>query len=295
MSYKSQFKAITGADKRIQAERKFEQAFQFKPTVKLLFSANKVPSPSNENDDAFYERWIIIKFDNFIPRENRDEDLDEKLTTDEELSGVLNWALEGLDRLLDQGGFNYERTALEKHEIWEEHGNSIDRFISECLVEGNDGDRISSGKMYDKYVKFCEGNDSLDVEAQNTLTSKIKEKGVGQYKKSIRINGKITRGFKNLRVNLDIEDDEEQSSKESLNKFLSTESLLDKINEVEESVLELTDGNFSQGVEIEKVVNEVGWDEDKLRNVMSNPVEEGSCVFTDNKIFIHDKHEGLDD
>ena len=101
----STFKAITGGDV-IPAEYKFRDGFDFRPFVKLLFSANHPPR-SNDASHAFFRRWLVLPFDqNFdegtvrnLPRDI----LDDQLAYDYELSGVLNKALHALPRLRDKG------------------------------------------------------------------------------------------------------------------------------------------------------------------------------------------------
>ena len=54
---------------------------------------------------------MILKFDN-VP-DKLDPFLRKKLWTNEEMSGILNWALEGLYKLLDNGKFSYTKTPEE--------------------------------------------------------------------------------------------------------------------------------------------------------------------------------------
>lgn len=101
----STFKAITGGD-AIPAEYKFQDGFDFRPFVKLLFSANHAPR-SGDASHAFFRRWVVIPFEkNFemgtmanIPRKI----LDCQLADPQELSGALNNALVALPRLRDRG------------------------------------------------------------------------------------------------------------------------------------------------------------------------------------------------
>ena len=53
------FKGITGGGDIIQAERKFQASFSFKPFARLLFSANRLPQ-SPDSSEAFFDRWIIV-------------------------------------------------------------------------------------------------------------------------------------------------------------------------------------------------------------------------------------------
>ena len=106
----SYFKTIVSGDS-IDAERKFKSTFSFTPYAKLIFSANEIPH-SSDNTFAFYRRWCIIPFNNKFEGEKADVNLLHKLTTPEELSGLLNRALQGLIRLIDNNGFTEPRSVL---------------------------------------------------------------------------------------------------------------------------------------------------------------------------------------
>ncbi len=100
----SMFKAITGGD-RITGEYKFKDSFEFLPYARLLFSANHPPQ-SGDDSEAFFQRWIVIPF--YItfrgtPQEIHRSILDAKLADPNELSGVLNKALDVLPRVREQG------------------------------------------------------------------------------------------------------------------------------------------------------------------------------------------------
>ena len=98
------FKTITSGDD-IDAERKFRNPFFFKPFAKLIFSANEIPK-SNDKTFAYYRRWILILFPNKFVGKADNKHLIDELTTPKELSGLLNRALRGLDRLLRNKEFS---------------------------------------------------------------------------------------------------------------------------------------------------------------------------------------------
>lgn len=89
------FQNLTGGDD-VTVQCKFGHPFQMTNAAKLIFGANKLPTVSL-NDTAYYSRWIIIPVDRtFLGKEDsRTEDY----IKSSEMSGVLNWALQGLCRL----------------------------------------------------------------------------------------------------------------------------------------------------------------------------------------------------
>ncbi|MGE4495823.1 MAG: phage/plasmid primase, P4 family [Methanosarcina sp.] len=168
------FKALTGGDK-IRGERKFQTAFDFANTARLIFAANKLPAPKDENDNAFFKRWILITFPHIFEGENADENLLEKLTTDEELSGFLNKTLEALKELLIRGEFSDNRTVEEIKRTYMVNADSFSAFIEECVERGTGG-KVYKDAMYEAYVKWCPS--SVTPLEKRTFDGKIKKRGI---------------------------------------------------------------------------------------------------------------------
>ena len=126
-------KMLTGGD-WITAERKNRDPFKYMNYAKLSFSCNQLPRTPDETL-AFYKRFIVVLFSETIPRGEQDPTLLEKMTTPCELSGLLNWALEGLDRLLRQGGFTEAGTALERRELYKRMSDPVTGFVNDCVEE----------------------------------------------------------------------------------------------------------------------------------------------------------------
>lgn len=166
------FKELAAGD-RIRAERKYEHPFRFQVTQKQLYAANEVPDLAHE-DDAFHERWIHVQFPETVPDDDRDEHLDNRLTTDDELAGVLNWALEGYARLMQRGRFTGERSIDGKKDIWRSQGDSIDQFVNAVLEVDPDAETPKSD-VYDAYREFCDDIDR-QPEAKQSLTKRLQQK-----------------------------------------------------------------------------------------------------------------------
>jgi putative DNA primase/helicase len=100
------FKAITGCD-RITAEIKYRDSFEFTPFARLVFSANRLPA-SDDASQAFFDRWLIVPFPNRFRQTRRETPrriLQARLCARGELSGALNNALQGLERVRRRGSF----------------------------------------------------------------------------------------------------------------------------------------------------------------------------------------------
>jgi len=152
------FKAITGGD-AIYAEHKNQRGFSFIPSVKLVYSCNSPPRvPRNEEDSvAFFRRWNMLEFPfQFEGKENEDRNLLEELTSDpQEMSGYLNWALEGLKRLRANGfHFPTSQTAKEVQETYITLSDPYKSFSNHCIIVGPEL-TVVKDELYQSFKKHC--------------------------------------------------------------------------------------------------------------------------------------------
>lgn len=104
------FKVITSGD-TIDAEKKFQNSYSYKPFAKLIFSANNPPRPRDYFDDSYYKRWIIIVFGlrekcfSCSKTLRVDPMLEDSLSDPAELSGLLNAVVAAARRLLKSRKF----------------------------------------------------------------------------------------------------------------------------------------------------------------------------------------------
>jgi putative DNA primase/helicase len=175
----SAFKMVTGGD-RIRGEFKGKTSFTFENTARLIFSANELPSIT-KGAFADYRRWILIDFPITFTEENKDVNLSRKLTTPEELSGLLNRALAVLPVLLEHGDFSYNKTVEEVQRKYLINSNSVAAFADEC-IEAGAGD-TPKRVVYDEYKNWCENNEIKPVK-DNVFGRRFKELGFTDSRES---------------------------------------------------------------------------------------------------------------
>jgi putative DNA primase/helicase len=147
-------KSLTGYTDKISGEKKFEDTFEFVNGAKLIFSANQLPKVEDETE-AFWNRVILIDFPHKFEGESKDNDLIKKLTTPEELSGLLNFALQGLGRLLKNGRFTYDHdTTYERWQKYTEVENPVHDFLENCIELRVDA-TVTKESLYDAYAVYC--------------------------------------------------------------------------------------------------------------------------------------------
>jgi len=164
------FKELIAGDP-MKAEKKNKDPFFFNPTAKHLFSANQLPE-MEVDDEAFFRRILLVPFPETVPEGDRDKFLDEKLQA--ELPGILNWAIEGLQRLLGNGGFTGDRSPARTRETWSKWGDSVSRFAKYAITDGEDN--ISKSEMYSAFLEFCR-QESIPSDTQHKMTRELKQEG----------------------------------------------------------------------------------------------------------------------
>lgn len=150
----SVFKTVVSGD-RTSAEFKGKDSFNFKPFARLMFSANELPR-SADLTNGFFRRWIIVPFPNKFGEGGlkADPKIMDKLTTDEELSGLLNRALDGLEWLEKQGHFTINDSTNEMLNQYKLDIDNIAIFIDElCVVSPNV--TLEKQRLYKDYSDWC--------------------------------------------------------------------------------------------------------------------------------------------
>ena len=146
-------KGLTGGD-TMMAEHKFEKPFNLQNSAKLLFSANKAPRLS-EDSDAIWRRLVVVDFPNQFLGSIADSNLINKITSDEELSGLLNAALEALQRLRQQKAFSAGATMESVRRQYLLNSNCVPIFVEE-RCERDIKASVSKDDLYEAFLQFCE-------------------------------------------------------------------------------------------------------------------------------------------
>jgi len=200
LSDTDKFKKITGDD-YLKGRRLYQEGFKFKNYAKLIFAANELPE-TNDDTHAFFRRIILVdcpyRFTKNPDDNHKDADssLPESILSDEELSGFLNWALDGLDRLFEQDGFSENKTRDEIKERWIRQTDPEKGFIEKHLQTDYDKFIVRSD-IHEAYKDYCENHD-LESKDQGPLTKEINRSMPSASKYQPKINNKRKRCFKNI-------------------------------------------------------------------------------------------------
>jgi len=148
----SLFKAMASGEP-VEACLKYGQPFTMTDYAKFIFNCNELPKDV-EQTNAFFRRFLIIPFDVTIPPEEQDRNLHSKII-ENELSGVFNWVLDGLNRLLVQRGFsecNAAKVAVEKYRL---ESDSVQMFLAENEYSVSATAEVPLKNIFSNYRAYC--------------------------------------------------------------------------------------------------------------------------------------------
>jgi len=120
---------------------------------KHWYDANDIPKAEGSADvDAFYNRLLMATFSKQIPKDKIDRSLPKRL--EKETSGILNWMLDGLDRLEEQDEFSDTTSIEEIKDHYKRSSDTIYCFVKDrcSIIEGEFVVKIESCR---KYITYC--------------------------------------------------------------------------------------------------------------------------------------------
>jgi putative DNA primase/helicase len=166
LDHTGMFKTLTGRD-LISASRKFLTRVKFVNFAKMVFACNKLPR-TKDTTTAFWNRWVLFEFPyTFLGEKEinelteteqtniklRDPTIIEKLSSPEELSGLLNKSLDGLHRLFSNKDFSNTQGVQEIKDLWIRKSDSFLAYCLDNVVEGET--RIEKKVLRKAYGKYC--------------------------------------------------------------------------------------------------------------------------------------------
>lgn len=151
--------------------------YRMKNKATLIFTANGMPT-FKDKSGGIARRLIIIPCDNVVTEV--DFEIDEKLSSDEAKSYLLNLALNGLKRIQTNGGsISQSDTIDELVKGYLKDSNNILHFLDEVGID----ELLTEQENYDEYQNFC---DRLGVNPykKTGFTQELKNQGYGQTRRS---------------------------------------------------------------------------------------------------------------
>ena len=165
-------KSLLGRDS-ITARHLHQREFSFIPKFKLVINTNYLPTIT---DDTVFSsgRINVISFDRHFEPQEQDKHLKDKLRDKNELSGILNWCIKGL-QLYRKEGLLPPKAVQNATEVYRSDSDKIGNFINECLTKSDANSKAKD--IYEVYVKWCDDN-GYGCENKGNFFAELKSKGI---------------------------------------------------------------------------------------------------------------------
>ena len=158
----------------LQARHPYGRPFTVKDYATSIFSMNEMLKDV-EQTGAFFRRFLIIPFEVWIPDDEQEQDLAQRII-DSEMSGVLNYLIEGVKSLLVAGKFEIPTVIQDTVDEFRRKTDTVLDFLEE------NGYRpcVSTWKplwdMYKSYREQCLDGGHCPV-SQTTFAQRLRNKG----------------------------------------------------------------------------------------------------------------------
>lgn len=176
------------------AEEKFRTPFSFSNKARLLFSCNELPANYVDRTDGFYRRLIILPFLKQVEESKIDTALLTKLQN--EVDGIIQWALEGLLRLINN---NYQFTKSDTTQSvlneYRKQSNNVIWFVEEHCDLAVDVSEYSIN-LYQHYKRTCLENNMQSISQTKFNRSLEMEYGRNVIKTEDSIKRVIFKGIR---------------------------------------------------------------------------------------------------
>ena len=141
--------SISGED-TLSIPRKFLPDWTGKLPTRFMLMTNELPRIEDASG-ALASRFLVLCLQHsFYGKE--DHDLFSRFVP--ELPGILNWALDGLERLRARGRFQQPASSAAIIQEFEDLGSPIAAFLRDCAVV-HAGYRIRKDRFYEAWKTWC--------------------------------------------------------------------------------------------------------------------------------------------
>ena len=189
------FKKVVSGDP-IVVERKGQDPFTLYNYAKPIFSANNIPRIKDKTG-AVLDRLVIVPFNANFSKDSADFDpyIKYKLRTAEAMEYLIQLALDGLKRVLNNNGFTICQAVQDELEEYSEQNNPVIGFFKELDIDVDILNQPTKD-VYLRYKLYCSDNGFNPMSAGEF--SKIIKKEYGLDIKVTKVNGKSVRLFREV-------------------------------------------------------------------------------------------------
>lgn len=151
------------AGESVMVDRKYQDPLTLRIKGKWLVLGNHFPAITDQSS-GFWRRWDIVPFSTVIPENERKPLLEQEIIANE-LSGVLNWSIDGLLRLLKRGSFDVvlpEQMRVMLRQAKTET-NSVQAWFEAVDCQVSTKAQTQKTVIYANYADWCRANGMAPV------------------------------------------------------------------------------------------------------------------------------------
>ena len=196
------FKKLVTNQSAITAERKGRDPFKFIPYCRFVICGNHMLETDNDKSDGFYRRLLPLMIKPKDP--NRKDIMGFEIMVESEAEGIVQWALEGLKRLIENDWiFSVSNRTESYMQQYRELTDHMPLFIQDCFTFSNDG-TVTNEELKNVYLNWCSQNGVRRMSFKEIkswmLNNAEKYHLIVTGNASIIRNGKRYRGYKGASV-----------------------------------------------------------------------------------------------
>lgn len=158
-------------------QRKYQHPFRLRNYAKMIFSCNQLPRIMDKTQ-GMYSRLVLIPFMAEFRATDDDFDpfIEEKITTPEALSHLLNRGLKGLSRLLSNNRFTEPELALSALISYQTDNSTTLTWIEEDDIKRQDLITTPTNVLYSDFSDWCVRNGLKNVPTIRTFHRDIEDR-----------------------------------------------------------------------------------------------------------------------
>ena len=243
-------KKLTGED-YIWANEKYKVPHSFLYTGKLIFALNSLPKIklNDQEVDSFFSRVLII---NYLKShiDDQNTNLDNELS--EEISGIFNWAMEGLERLKNNNfKFSITQNLEQKQRLYTLESDPLKVFSDEQIIPGDC--QYKPNELYNIFLAFC-NNNKIDpsMNVKNLRSFQLQISGILKARDDLNFTKK-SEGHENITfyTGFCINTEENEAGEKNTHRYFKVNRNFDKYGlkffKEMDMTLEITKKHFKDG------------------------------------------------
>ena len=167
------FKTLISGEE-VEARLLYKNTQMIKGYARFMFNCNELPKEV-DHTDGYFRRFMILPFRLTIPLRNRDPELAQKIINSE-LSGVFNWVLVGLIRLLENKKFTISDIVENQTLQYQKESDSVLMFLEDENYQKSVVINRPLSELYSEYDSYCKSS-GFNPGSIKTFSNRLRKNG----------------------------------------------------------------------------------------------------------------------